>query len=82
MRATTGTSCSTRPPPEAYDSTRPAGCEDAQDGPAPYQGLARFEPDDHALFFSGAFSVTPEAFSAFVSSLEGADERRRVTHVT
>ncbi|WP_045558613.1 WD domain, G-beta repeat protein [Streptomyces sp. FxanaA7] len=36
---------------EADAAAGAAAVEDGGDHPAPYRGLARFEPDDHALFF-------------------------------
>ncbi|MFF9772904.1 hypothetical protein ACF1HJ_04360 [Streptomyces sp. NPDC013978] len=36
---------------EADAAAGAAAVEDGDDHPAPYRGLARFEPDDHALFF-------------------------------
>ncbi|WP_438828984.1 nSTAND1 domain-containing NTPase [Streptomyces gottesmaniae] len=36
---------------EAEDEAGAAVVEDGGDHPAPYRGLARFEPDDHELFF-------------------------------
>ncbi|WTV96109.1 hypothetical protein OG235_03320 [Streptomyces sp. NBC_00024] len=43
---------------EAEAAVAAAVVPDAGDGPAPYRGLARFEPDDHELFFGRDRALT------------------------